>query len=78
MIEITIMLLVFAVVLTVIRIFYPKSEMNWFCFIMGIMAMCAVLIDDTLEGNQVVLALMPAVFVTMMGGLAVMGYGRRA
>lgn len=78
MIDVTIMLLVSALISMVVRVVIPKRELDWLSFVLGILSMCAVLIDDTFTGNGMLLVLMPAVFVTLMGGLAVMGFGRRS
>ena len=72
MIDVTVILLIGAIALTVLRIYRPKKELDWLSFILALLAMCAVLIDETLEGYMMILTLMVSVFLTMMGGLAVM------
>lgn len=76
MIELTIMLLVFAVALTVARIVLKSKELCWLTFIISIMSVCAVLIDDSLTGNNVLVALMPAVFLTFMSVVSLINDGR--
>ena len=72
MIDVTVILLIGAIALSVLRIYKPKKELDWLTFIISLLAMCAVLIDETLEGYMMVLTLMASIFLTMMGGLAVM------
>lgn len=57
----------------VIRFIVKKSEINWFTFITGICGICALLIDDTIDTQTMVIAIMPLILVTMFSALEIMG-----
>ena len=76
MIELTILLLIIAFTLTVLRIVIKKKELCWLCFVTSIMSVCAVLVDDTLTGNDILIALAPAIFLTFMSVVALIHDGR--
>lgn len=57
----------------VIRFIVKKSEINWLTFITGICGICALLIDDTIDTQTMVIAIMPLILVTMFSALEIMG-----
>lgn len=76
MIELTILLLIVSFALTVLRIVIKKKELCWLCFVTSIMSVCAVLVDDTLTGNNILIALTPAIFLTFMSVVALVHDGK--
>ena len=59
--------------LFVIRFIVKRSEINWLTFITGICGICALLIDDTIDTQTMVIAIMPLILVTMFSALEIMG-----
>ena len=59
--------------LFVIRFIVKRSEINWLTFITGICGVCALLIDDTIDTQTMVIAIMPLILVTMFSALEIMG-----
>ena len=64
-----------AIGLFVIRFYLKKREINWATFIMAVCGMCAVFIDESLDTQTMVVSVMPLIFISLMSGLDIMGYG---
>lgn len=73
MLELSIILLILPIALFVIRFVIKKKEINWLTFISGVCGISALLIDDTIDSQMMVIAIMPLILVTMFSGLEIMG-----
>lgn len=73
MLELSMIMLVLPMAMFVIRFIVKKSEINWLTFITGICGICALLIDDTIDTQTMVIAIMPLILVTMFSALEIMG-----
>lgn len=73
MLELSIILLILPIALFVIRFVINKKEINWLTFISGVCGISALLIDDTIDSQMMVIAIMPLILVTMFSGLEIMG-----
>ena len=73
MLELSMIMLVLPMALFVIRFIVKRSEINWLTFITGICGVCALLIDDTIDTQTMVIAIMPLILVTMFSALEIMG-----
>lgn len=73
MLELSIILLILPIALFVIRFIINKKEINWLTFISGVCGISALLIDDTIDSQMMVIAIMPLILVTMFSGLEIMG-----
>ena len=71
--ELSIILLILPIALFVIRFVVKRVEINWVTFITGICGICAFLIDETIDTQTMVIAIMPLILVTMFSALEVMG-----
>lgn len=74
--ELSIILLIVPMALFIIRFVVKKVEINWLTFITGICGICALLIDESLETQTMVIAIMPLILVTMFSALEIMGLVR--
>ena len=73
MLELSMIMLVLPMAMFVIRFIVKKSEINWLTFITGICGICALLIDDTIDTQTMVIAIMPLILVTLFSALEIMG-----
>lgn len=73
MLELSIILLLLPIALFVARFVIKKKEINWLTFVSGICGISALLIDDTIDSQTMVIAIMPLILVTMFSGLEIMG-----
>lgn len=71
--ELSIILLLLPIAMFVIRFIVKKTEINWLTFITGICGVCALLIDESIDTQTMVIAIMPLILVTMFSGLEIMG-----
>lgn len=71
--ELAIILLIAPMILFVARFIIKKSEVNWLTFITAICGICAVLVDETVDDQTMVIAIMPLFLITMFSALDVMG-----
>ena len=71
--ELSIIFLLMPLGLFVVRFIVKKSDINWATFVTGICGICALLIDDTIEAQTMVIAIMPLILVTLFSALEVMG-----
>ena len=70
--ELAIILLIAPMILFVARFIIKKSEVNWLTFITAICGICAVLVDETVDDQTMVIAIMPLFLITMFSALDVM------
>ena len=73
MLELSIILLLLPIAIFVARFIIRKKEINWLTFVSGVCGICALLIDDTIDSQTMVIAIMPLILVTMFSGLEIMG-----
>lgn len=73
MLELSIIMLIVPMAMFVIRFVVKRIEINWLTFITGICGICSMLIDDTIDSQTMVIAIMPLILVTMFSALEVMG-----
>lgn len=71
--ELSIILLIVPMALFIIRFVVKKVEINWLTFITGICGICAFLIDETIDTQTMVIAIMPLILVTLFSALEIMG-----
>lgn len=71
--ELSIILLIVPMILFVTRFVVKRREINWLTFITGICGICAIMIDETINTQTMVIAIMPLILVTMFSALEVMG-----
>ena len=71
--ELSIIFLLMPLGLFVVRFIVKKTEINWATFVTGICGICALLIDETIDAQTMVIAMMPLILVTMFSALEVMG-----
>lgn len=73
-----IILVIASIVIFVLRFFVKyRMELGWLTLIISVCAMCSLMTDTTLKTIDMVIALMPIIFVMLFAGLDVMGYGGR-
>lgn len=73
MLELSIIMLIVPMAMFVIRFVVKRVEINWLTFVSGICGICALLIDDTIDTQTMVIAIMPLILVTLFSALEVMG-----
>ncbi len=73
MLELSIIMLIVPMAMFVIRFVVKRVEINWLTFVSGICGICALLIDDTIDTQTMVVAIMPLILVTLFSALEVMG-----
>lgn len=73
MLELSIIMLIVPMAMFVIRFVVKRVEINWLTFVSGVCGICALLIDDTIDAQTMVIAIMPVILVTMFSALEIMG-----
>lgn len=58
-----------------VRYLIKKREINWLTLVVSVCGMCAILIDDSLDTQTMVVAVMPMIFTSLMSALDIMGFG---
>lgn len=59
----------------IVRYLIKKREINWLTLVVSVCAMSAILIDDSLDTQTMVVAVMPMIFTSLMSALDIMGFG---
>lgn len=73
MLELSMIMLIVPMAMFVIRFVVKRVEINWLTFITGVCGISALLIDDTIDSQTMVIAIMPVILVTMFSALEIMG-----
>ena len=73
MTELTIILLGLMFALYIISIILKRREMDWIATIVSVCGLCAMLIDESLTDNEMIILIPVFVFVLFMSALRVMG-----
>lgn len=75
MLEITMMMLIAAVLFFVLHIVFQSDELNYTSLVMSVIAICTVLKDDTL-GDDLILFIVPLFYFVLMSAISITPWGR--
>lgn len=75
MLEITMMMLIAAVLFFVLHIVFKSDELNYTSLVMSVIAICTVLKDDTL-GDDLILFIVPLFYFVLMSAISITPWGR--
>ncbi len=73
MTELTIILLGLMFALYILSLILKRREMDWIATIVSVCGLCAMLIDESLTDNEMIILIPVFVFVLFMSALRVMG-----
>lgn len=75
MLEITMMMLIGAVLFFVLHIVFKSDELNYTSLVMSVIAICTVLKDDSL-GDDLILFIVPLFYFVLMSAISITPWGR--
>jgi len=75
MLEITMMMLIAAVLFFVLHIVFKSDELNYTSLVMSVIAICTVLKDDSL-GDDLILFIVPLFYFVLMSAISITPWGR--
>ena len=70
--ELTIGLLAVTILLYIVNFYLKRKEVDWLTLTVSVCAFCSILADVTVQDEQLILLIVPTVFVVFMSGLRVM------
>lgn len=77
MLELTLMMLIAAVLFFVLHIIFKSDELNYTSLVMSVIAICTVLKDNTL-GDDMILFVIPLFYFTLMSALSITPWGKKS
>ena len=74
MLDVTLLLIIATVGLYIVTLFLPKrKELIWLNLFVAVCSLASLLIDETLKTDEMLLLMVPAIFVMLISSVKVMG-----
>lgn len=74
MLDVTILLIVATVGLYIMTLFLPKrKELIWLALLVSVCSIASLLIDESLKTDEMLLLMVPGIFVMLISSVKVMG-----